>query len=362
MTSGSIDLGKSFGGGGSGGGVTSLNSQTGALSILPGTGIGISPGSGTLTIVNTTAPLPFANTAFVNSDGDDSTGQINHIGLPFLTIPAAMAAFPDYTVLNQIIIQTPGVYSVDGMTFNANIFLEGSDPFLQTLDFGSTGITMDPVTWSVAPVNETNTGGITNLGISAASNATAFDFSAITQPQNQFNFNNIQIPGNLEIDLTGSSTLANISFYVNNVTQNKGVLSITDASMLIAQYFNQNDGMSITCTGSSDCFVFSATSSYLGDVTVTGGSTNRAILLMLSGAIFGTFTLNGSNALCEAQLGTMPAGSAITNTGGTLFFSGDCFQVAYTPANPSNWAGSPVAVQDALDRIAAVVGAVTPIP
>src|ERR1700722_4673277 len=54
QTSGEIDLGPNFFGGSSGGGgVSSLNSMTGAISLLAGSNITITPGSGTLTIAST---------------------------------------------------------------------------------------------------------------------------------------------------------------------------------------------------------------------------------------------------------------------------------------------------------------------
>jgi hypothetical protein len=71
MSSGSVDLGQSFGsGGGGGGGVTSLNSLTGALTLVPGTGITITPSGSNITIAATGSGAgTVTNVSGVNANG-----------------------------------------------------------------------------------------------------------------------------------------------------------------------------------------------------------------------------------------------------------------------------------------------------
>lgn len=51
-----------------------------------------------------------------------------------------------------------------------------------------------------------------------------------------------------------------------------------------------------------------------------------------------------------------------TGTPGTITYLSNASYVSYTPADSSKWAGNPTTVKEALDRIAAVVGNITPIP
>jgi hypothetical protein len=297
---------------------------------------------------------PIANTVFVNTAGDDTTCAIDSYGKPCATIGKAMSLIINPAVVSEIRIQSPGNYSVDGLVYKVNVFINGMDPVSTTLDFGNSGITMDS-SWSNAG---TNVGGITNCGLltTGSISALTFDFSTQTNGE-EFNFNNDQLPGNQPLNLLGINTGNTATFNITGVIQNKGALEITDAHALVAGYFNQNDGLNVKSTGTNDSIVYSTTSSYLGSVDIDGVSTGRAILLMLSGSIFGSLTLDTSTSLVQAQMGTLPSAAGITNTGGTLFYAGDAVQVPYFPATPGNWTPTvPTQVSQALDILAAASG------
>ncbi len=291
-----------------------------------------------------------ANTAFVSTGGNDSTGKLGYPNKPFLTVAGAMASITNPAILSLIQIQNPGAYSVDGLVLRVNVFIQGPDPASTVLDFGNAGITID-TSWNQAG---NNIGGITNLGMTSSGSVSAltFDFSAVSG-NNSFNFNNVQMPGNLPLNLLSSNTNDQVTFNIVNAIQNKGPLTISDSFALVSGYFNENDGLVINTTGVHDSIVYSTTSSYFGNVNLSTVLEGRAILLLASGSIFGTIDLADANCLLEAQMGTLPAASNITNSGGTIFYGGDAVQVPYFPATPSDWTVIPQNVSVALDDLAA---------
>lgn len=73
MSSGSVDLGQSFGEGGGTAGVSSLNGLTGALTLIPGTGIVITPSGSTIQISNTTSGGTVTSVSVVTANGFSGT-------------------------------------------------------------------------------------------------------------------------------------------------------------------------------------------------------------------------------------------------------------------------------------------------
>lgn len=76
----------------------------------------------------------------------------------------------------------------------------------------------------------------------------------------------------------------------------------------------------------------------------------------------GRLIVNGVNDVItrvRATVDSIPIRSRVTLVGTNTFLVrvNDAFGVAYTPANPANWADpDPTTVQEALDRIAAFIG------
>ena len=92
-------------GGGGGGGVISLNGMTGALTLLAGTGISITPGMGTLTISNTEAGGTVTSFSFVNANG--FTGTVtNPTTTPALTLVGTLSGDITGTLTSTAITAT----------------------------------------------------------------------------------------------------------------------------------------------------------------------------------------------------------------------------------------------------------------
>lgn len=306
--------------------------------------------------VGSGSTIPGANTVYVTSAGNDTTCAPNQVANPCATVIKAMSLITNPAVSSLIQIESPGTYSVDGLDFLVNVTINGIAPANTLLDFGNSGVTMDS-SWSQAGQNS---GGVSNLGfISSGSSQASFSFSGFSS-NNYFNFNNILIP-NIDLDLSGDPVNGAVVYNVTAVlSTGHGALNITDAGSIVLNSTFENNGLSVVSTnaaGQGECFTFS--SSYLGNVTVDG-TIGRALLFIPSGSILGNFSELGANGLCFAQMGVMPAQTALSvDAGSILEFGGDAFQVPYYPANPSAWAGTPPSsVTEALDRLAAV--AVTP--
>lgn len=90
----------------SGSGVSSLNGQTGALTLDAGTGITITPGAGTLTISATGASSPYYVNEFTLSPTDISNGYVTLSQAPDTAADTILTVIggpmqnygPDYTV------------------------------------------------------------------------------------------------------------------------------------------------------------------------------------------------------------------------------------------------------------------------
>ena len=183
-----------------------------------------------------------------------------------------------------------------------------------------------------------------------------FDFSSFVGANNTFNLFNLLVPGNKDLELFGEPSTGGIEFQVSNVIQNKGDLDVTDASAIVTNYTNQNDGLTVNSTGANGAFIFSVSSNYLGAVDIQGNGSGESILYLLSGSIIGEVTGTG-NANAIWTMGVLSSSSNINFTApATYDQAGDAGLVPYIATVPANWPGgiSPATVTSALDDLAAI--------
>jgi trimeric autotransporter adhesin len=115
MTSGSVDLGATFGTGGGGGGVSSLNTMTGALTLVAGSGITITPGPGTLTISTAMAG------SVTSINGDSTAAQTLTVGTTGTDFAIVDNGFGDhkFNLPTASAVNRGALSSADWSTFNA---------------------------------------------------------------------------------------------------------------------------------------------------------------------------------------------------------------------------------------------------
>jgi hypothetical protein len=307
-----------------------------------------------------------ANKVFISENGTDATCVIGNQFLPCLTMAKAMSlASAAPSVVNAIQAVDCGTYAASGLDWFPNVIFIGlsqstgfSSPSCTTLDLGNAGITMDASWGNAGPY----IGGIQQASITSSGSVAAltFDFSAISTGNNFFNFTDVQLPGNLDLNLLSNNTGNQVTFNAFNVIQNNRSINITDGFLFVTNYLNENSGANVTSTGANNTALFSTNAVY-GNVNINGNASGGyAYFDLLSGAIDGSIVTATSNSFLQAQEGTLPAASSISGTG-VVFYNGDAVQLPYFPGNAGNWGiigGTPNSVQLALDQIAAFLQAI----
>ena len=174
--SGTTDLGANIGsGGGGGGGVTSLNGLTGALTLVPGTGIVITPGAGTITIASTLAGGTVTNFSFVNANGFAGT-VTNPTTTPALTLTTTVTGVlkGNGTAISAAVAGTDYVIPSGSITGTAGNITATSNSTLTTLS--ALSLPGSQVTGNISG---------TASNITATSNSTLTTLSALSLPTSQ---------------------------------------------------------------------------------------------------------------------------------------------------------------------------------
>ena len=205
-------------GGGSGGGVTSLNGQTGALTLVAGSGITIVPGSGTLTINSSGV-----GSAIISINGDTTSAQtltVGTSGSDFNIVDAGGGShvfnLPTASASNR-----GALSSADWTTFNSK---QPAGSYITALTGDGTASGPGSAAFTLATVNG-NVGSFTNASITVNAKGLITAASSGTT-------GNLTDAGTDGITITGGTgavlgTGTSISQHVADTTHN-GYLSSTD--------------------------------------------------------------------------------------------------------------------------------------
>lgn len=314
-------------------------------------------------------PLPIATQIVnVNKAGNDLTADGSECH-PYLTITAAMASIMDASPAKRYAIYIgPGTYSEPLVHLKANVQLIGTSTLLTRL---AIPFDINDPSWFETGFQNDNRSGFVDLTLLSA--PLDFNFVTASSFSGKLFFVSVNItPAPIFTALTTSVNQVNIrdSLLSSGYTQN-GINMVMFASFV-----------------SSGNIIINSQATTDAQVNLVGGGINGIIVINVQSGhipidplnltsfaitenIFNPFPnsgrliINGVNNVAtrvRATVDSIPIRSRVTiiGTGSTLIRVDDAFGLAYTPANPGNWAAPlPTTVQEALDRIAAQIG---PIP
>lgn len=289
-----------------------------------------------------------SQTLFVDKNGNDTTGD-GSPQFPFLTITHAITVAVSMTPSssNRICIQVMSGDWADNFALPANICICGCS----TLCTNLTGnITINDTSWNGGADNR---GSLERLRI-IGTLSLDFTFGA-GSTAGKFYLYDLREPASGVVITAFNGSLNQIEIIAShafgNVTLNGGTLNCEgvefDGTVTV------NDTALATASATfRNCTLPSATA------TVAHGGVS---LGLLASTLSGSLTTTGAVAITTSGL---PPTSTLSGTTTITYVTG-CKGFGYTPGAPAQWvAAAPTNIQQALDRIAAVVsvGGVTPIP
>ncbi|MCR2804346.1 exosporium leader peptide [Paenibacillus soyae] len=313
-------------------------------------------------------PLPiFTQIVYVNKAGNDATADGSECQ-PFLTVTAAMASIVDATPAKRYAISIgPGTYTEPLIHLKANVQLIGTSTLLTRL---AIPFDINDPSWAEPGFVNDNRSGFVDLTLLSA--PLDFNFVTASSFSGKLFFVSVNMtPAPVFTALTTSVNQVNIrdSQLASGYTQN-GINMVMFAS------FVSSGNIIINSQATTDTQVNLVGGGINGNVIINVQSGHIPIdpLNLTSFAITenifnpfpnsGQLIVNGANNVItrvRATVDSIPIRSRVvlvgTNT--TLVRVDDAFGLAYTPANPADWAAPPPStVQEALDRIAAQIGPV----
>lgn len=339
--------------------------------LINGVGFPQNPGLGNLSNVVLTSPVnndllayngtnwvnqlinnPIASTfiIYVDKSGNDSTGN-GSVNNPYLTISNAVAQITFATSAQRAQIKVgPGDYS-NNFSMKANIGIVGSNAITTRI----TGIVdLNDPSWNNANDNRSSFQSIT-LG-----SAETFDFTVQSATSGKLYFYGCRF--NNTVTTIGFNSINQIDFeyslFFNSYTQT-GITSTFEACSLYGGTITANSS-TITSNPTNITFYSGGTS---GNLVGTYTSTNPVAVTLVGFGVMGSISISGSQCTLSATSDSIPIGGVTLASGATLSYLNDTHSLQYTATTPSKWASpSVMSLQSAIDRIAAVVGNITPIP
>ncbi|MBJ7959180.1 exosporium leader peptide [Bacillus cereus group sp. N28] len=309
-------------------------------------------------------PLPiFTQIVYVNKAGNDVTADGSECD-PFLTITAAMASIIDASPAKRYAISIgPGTYTEPLIHLKANVQLIGTSTLLTRL---AIPFDINDPSWFENGFQNDNRSGFVDLTLLTG----PLDFNFVTASS---------FSGKLffvSVNITPTPIFTALTTSVNQVNIRDSMLSAgytqNGINMVMFASFVSSGNITINSQATTDTQVNLVGGGINGNVIINVQSGHIPIdpLNLTSFAITenifnpspnsGNLIVNGVNNVItrvRATVDSLPIRSPVTliGTNTSLIRVDDVFDLAYTPINPVNWAVPPTTVQEALDRIAALL-------
>lgn len=295
-------------------------------------------------IMGGTAPPTPATTqlVYVNMGGSDITGN-GSLAYPYLTITHTISTITDALWEKRYIINVgPGNWN-ESFSMKAWTFLccDGGASMAARI-LGTVDIN-DP-SWAVVGSHSDERGGFANITFAGTVN---MDFTAQSSLYGKVYFWNCNC--NTALNTTAFGDVNQLSIFGGEWF---GGLNETGGNVIVANVSGLGGTFNLASEAASPT-LFAVFSSPMQGNLVATYSTGQAISITLDQSyITGGISLSGSNVSLTATGDSLPPLSLISLTGGaTLTYANDAFGLAYTPTTPSNWAGNPTSLQNAIDRL-----------
>lgn len=297
------------------------------------------------------ADVGITRVIYVSKGGNDSTAAISSLTHPCLTVTKALTLVSGASSSNKYLIDVgPGLFTESNLVIGAWTWLRGCTSTALGLS-STTGATATRIAGNLSvstTFGNNAAGGISDITLI---NLTC-DLSLASGTSRKYNVTNVGITGTSIA--TGKSLSDEISLdrvvMSQAATLSQATFIVKSCSSAVSIDFLTNDTSDVSGE---------VTLSRAPALTLTAGANNATMSSF--GNQFDSVTLADASCILTSDSISIPAGDVVLN-GGSLNYATTSVSLGYTPNNPTKWSGSPITVQEAIDRIASVVGNVTPIP
>jgi hypothetical protein len=288
---------------------------------------------------------------YVRQGGNDATGN-GSLSAPYATIAHAMTTITDALWEKRYMIDLgPGNWP-DNFSWKAWVFIRGSTVGTARL----TGVVdINDPSWGVPGSHSDERAGAQDVSFTGT---LTLNFTLQTSNFGKFFCWNCNMNNTLVITAQNpiNQVIIQGGLWFGGIT--------TDGGQLVLIATSGQSG-NITLNSSATALTFSAFGgAQNGNLSLnyTAGPGITAVLFDFP--VNGTVVVSGALAALNATNSSLPVQANVSIVGGSLTRLTDAFSLAYTPAVPAQWAGSPSSLQNAIDRMAALLVALSgaPIP